>query len=84
MDATTKRKIQRYEQTRIVNLMSEIEEFTNGKMFHEVYPQLQQEYEQEISDHTETRSKISRFRCRLENLLTDLQNNDPLLKALQS
>jgi len=72
MDDLTKRNIQRYEQTRIVNLMGNIEDKTQ-RMFHESYPELQDFYEKEIAEHTETRAKISRFRCKLENILRELQ-----------
>ena len=68
MDALTKKKIQRYELTKIVNLMGDIEDQT-GEMFHITYPELQEYYETEIADHTETRAKISLFRCKLENIL---------------
>jgi hypothetical protein len=72
MDAATKLKLQRYEQTRIVNLMSDIEDAC-GSMFHVKFPDLQDYYETEIAEHTETRAKISRFRCELENTLKALQ-----------
>ena len=72
MDDTTKRQIQRYEQTRIVNLMGDIED-TTKLMFHHAFPDLQDYYEKEIAEHTETRAKISRFRCKLENTLKALQ-----------
>lgn len=72
IDNLTKAKIQRYEQTRIVNLMGEIEDITK-LMFHQAFPDLHEYWKNEIVDHTETRAKISRFRCKLENLLKALQ-----------
>lgn len=72
MDSVTKNKIQRYEKTRIVNLMGDIED-TCGLMFHHAFPELHDYWIKEISDHTETRAKISRFRCKLENTLKALR-----------
>jgi hypothetical protein len=72
MDAITKKNIQRYEQTRIVNLMGDIED-TCQMMFHVAFPELHDYWKSEIVDHTETRSKIARFRCKLENTLKALK-----------
>lgn len=72
MDDITKKQIQRYEQTRIVNLMGDIEDKVN-EMFHVAYPDLFDYWKNEIADHTETRAKIARFRCKLSNLLESLK-----------
>ena len=71
MDDITKKKIQRYEQTRITKIMGSIEDIT-GIMFQESHPELYEIYETEIIDHIETRAKIARFRCKLDNVLTNI------------
>jgi len=72
MESTDKAKIQRYEKTRIVNLMGDIEDIT-GKMFQESHPVMFVYWANEILEHTETRSKISLFRCKMQHALEGLQ-----------
>ena len=73
MTELDKKQIQRYEQTRIINLMGDIEDTVNKELtFDNLFPELYDYYIKEIMDHTETRSKIARFRCKLENTLKAL------------
>lgn len=72
MNELAKSNVQRYEQTRIINLMGHIEDVTK-LMFHQSFPDLQKYYENEVADHTATISKITRFRCKLHNLLKALE-----------
>lgn len=72
MDLATKQKIQKYEKSRILALMAEIEE-TTKMMFHHAFPELWDMWEKDIADHTETRATISRYRCKLQNTLKALK-----------
>ena len=72
MNQQTKKQIQQYEQTRIVNLMGSIEDRTLN-LFQDSHPELYKYWEDEIINHAETRAKISIFRCKLQNTLKALQ-----------
>ena len=74
MDELDKRKIQRYEHTRIIDLMGAIEDTVNMELsFDNLFPELYDYWEKGVMDHTETRAKISLFRCKLENILKALK-----------
>jgi hypothetical protein len=54
--------------------MNEIEDMVRKELsFDQLFPDLWDEYISEIADHTETRAKISRFRCKLQNTLKALR-----------
>lgn len=74
MNELQKKQIQRYEKERILKLMCEIEDTVGKELsFDQLFPELWDVYTKEIADHTETRAKISRYRCKLENTLKALR-----------